>query len=56
MNRTFTEMAEAQFFNVADVAMTSYYRRNLAEEYLSYRYPFMKSFDEYSFEFSPLLH
>lgn len=48
MNRQFTEIAEAQFFNVADVAMTSYYRRNIAEEYLSYRYPFMKSFDEYS--------
>ena len=47
MNRAITEFADAQFFNVADTAMTAYYRMNLAEEYLSVRFPFMKSFDEY---------
>ena len=48
--RQMTKLAEAQFFNVADTVMTSYYRRNLVEEYISVKYPFIKSFDEYAWQ------
>lgn len=48
LKREIQKVAEAQFFNVADTAMTAYYRRNLAEEYLSMKYPRINSFDEYS--------
>ena len=48
LKREFIKVAEAQFFNVADTAMTAYYRKLLAEEYLSIKYPRINSFDEYS--------
>jgi hypothetical protein len=48
LKRECIKIAEAQFFNVADTAMTAYYRKLLAEEYLSIKYPRINSFDEYS--------
>lgn len=48
LRKEFMKVAEAQFFNIADTAMTSYYRRNIAEEYLSIKYPHINSFEEYS--------
>ena len=45
--RQMVKLAEAQFFNIADTAMTCYYRRNLTEQYISTFFPHVDSFDKY---------
>ena len=47
VKRQMHKLADAQFFNVADTLMTSFYRRWLVEEYISTKYPHINSFNEF---------